>query len=112
MNWKEGKRILRYVNETKDFDIKYSTSEDFKLIGYTDSDCGGSIDDRKSTSGYTFHYGIGMVSWASRKHPIVTLSSAEAEYVAATSCNLSSSMDEKNFKRFVAGTTRTNYSFM
>jgi hypothetical protein len=85
LNWKEGKRILRYVNETKYFGIKYSTSEDFKLIGYTDNDCGGSIDDRKSTSRYTFHYGIGMVSWASRKHPIVTLSSAEVEYVAATS---------------------------
>jgi hypothetical protein len=73
------------VNGTKYFGIKYSTSEDFRLIGYTDSDCGGNIDDRKSTSGYTFHFGTGMVSWASRKQPIVTLSSAEAEYVAATS---------------------------
>jgi hypothetical protein len=84
-HWKAGKRILRYVNGTKYFGIKYSTLEDFKLIGYTDSDYGGSIDDMKSTSGYTFHFGIGMVSWASRKHPIVTLSSAKAEYVATTS---------------------------
>ena len=54
-HWKEGKRILRYVNGTKDFGINYSTSKNFKLSGYTDSDCEGNIDDRKSTSGYTFH---------------------------------------------------------
>ena len=63
----------------------YSTSENFKLIGYTDSDNESSIDDRKSTYGYTFHFGIGVVSWASKKQSIVTLSSAEAEYVAVTS---------------------------
>jgi hypothetical protein len=74
-HWKAGKRILRHVNGTIDFGIKYSTSKDFKLIGYTDNDCGRNIDDRKSTSRYTFHLGTCMVSWASRKKPIVTLSS-------------------------------------
>jgi hypothetical protein len=81
---KARKRILRYVNGTKYFGIRYSTLEDFILIGYTDSDRGGNIDDGKSTSGYTFHLGTCIVSWASRKHPIVTLSSVEVEYVAAT----------------------------
>ena len=57
----------------------------FKLIGYTDSDNGGSIDDIKRTSSYTFHFGVGVVSWDSKKEPIVTLSSAEVEYVAMTS---------------------------
>jgi hypothetical protein len=84
-HWKEGKRILRYVNGTKDFGIMYSTSEDFILIGTIDSDCGGNIDDKKSTYGYTFHFGIGIVSRESRKQPILTLSSAEEEYIAATS---------------------------
>jgi hypothetical protein len=84
-HWKEGKRILRYVNGTINFGIKYSTSEYFRFIGYTHNDCGGNIDDRKSTSQYTFHFGTGMVSWASRKQPIMTLSLVEVEYVATTS---------------------------
>eukprot|EP00253_Pinus_taeda_P002163 PITA_02163 len=41
-------------------------------------------DDRKSTSGYVFHMGSGAISWASKKQSIVALSTAEAEYVAAT----------------------------
>eukprot|EP00253_Pinus_taeda_P005804 PITA_05804 len=39
---------------------------------------------RKSTSGYVFHMGSGAISWASKKQPVVSLSTAEAEYVAAT----------------------------
>ena len=37
----------------------------------------------KITFGYTFHFGIGVVSWASKKQPIVTLSLVEAKYVVA-----------------------------
>ena len=77
-HWQAGKRILRYVSGTKDLGIMYSTSENFKLIGYMDSDNGGDTDDKKSTFWYTFHFGTGVVSWSSKKHPIVTLSLAEA----------------------------------
>ncbi|XP_059076553.1 secreted RxLR effector protein 161-like [Cryptomeria japonica] len=83
IHWNARKRILKYVSGTKNYGIFYSKSNDFKLIGYTDSDCAGSIDDRKSTSSYAFHFGSGVVSWVSKKQPIVTLSSAKAEYVAA-----------------------------
>ena len=84
-HWKEGKIIMRYVTGTKDLGIMYSTLDNFKLTRYTDNDNGGNTDDMKSTSRYTFHFGSGVVSWDSKKQPIVSLSSAEAEYVAATS---------------------------
>ncbi|XP_057246814.1 secreted RxLR effector protein 161-like [Beta vulgaris subsp. vulgaris] len=45
----------------------------------------GSIDDRKSTSGYVFQLGTKTISWSSKKQATIALSSAEAEYVAATS---------------------------
>ena len=54
------------------------------MIGYTDSDWAGSVDDRNITSGYVFHLGPRVISWASKKQPIVALSTTEAEYVATT----------------------------
>jgi hypothetical protein len=62
-HWKAGKRIMKYVNGTKHFEILYSTSKDFKLIGYTDNDCGANIDVRKINLGYIFHFGTCIVSW-------------------------------------------------
>ena len=59
-----GKRILRYVSGTKDLGILYSNSEYFKLNGYTNDGNGGNIYDMKITSGSTFHFSIGDVSWA------------------------------------------------
>jgi hypothetical protein len=38
--------------------------------------------DRKSASGCCFTLGFAMVSWCSRKHSSVDLSTAEAEYIA------------------------------
>ncbi|KAG6408832.1 hypothetical protein SASPL_131857 [Salvia splendens] len=50
----------------------------------SDSDWAGDTDDRKSTSGYVFYMGDTAFTWMSKKQPIVTLSTCEAEYVAAT----------------------------
>jgi hypothetical protein len=83
-HWKVGKRILRYIAGTTTYGLWYTASADSMLTGYTDSDYAGSIDDRKSTSGYAFLFGKNLISWASKKQPIVSISSAEAEYVAAT----------------------------
>ena len=78
------KRILHYLNGTKKLDIKCVKEKDNKLVGYTDSDWTGSIDDHKSTSGYLFCLGTKPISWSSKKQKTVALSSAEAEYIAAT----------------------------
>jgi hypothetical protein len=77
-HWKVGKIILRYVSGTKNCGIQYSSSNEFKLIGYMDNDFFGRIDDRNNTSSYFFHFGTNVVSWASKEQPIATLSSTEA----------------------------------
>ncbi|KAK4408869.1 Retrovirus-related Pol polyprotein from transposon RE1 [Sesamum angolense] len=83
VHYAAAKRILRYLRGTKDFGIWYKSTNDAKLLGYTDSDWAGSVDDMKSTSGYTFSLGSGIFSWASKKQATVAQSSAEAEYIAA-----------------------------
>ncbi|KAL0300303.1 UNVERIFIED_CONTAM: Retrovirus-related Pol polyprotein from transposon RE2 [Sesamum angustifolium] len=83
VHYAAAKRILRYLRGTKDFGIRYKSTNDAKLVGYTDSDWVGSVDDMKSTSGYTFSLGSGIFSWASKKQATVAQSSAEAEYIAA-----------------------------
>ena len=82
-----AKRILRYLKGTTGLDIFYKKGGKCEgLIGYTDSDYAGDIEDRKSTSSYVFMLGSGAVAWSSKKQPIVTLSTTEAEFVAAASC--------------------------
>jgi hypothetical protein len=86
-HWRIEKRILRYVAGTLNFGLWYTQSDSNQLFGYTDSDFAGSLDDRKSTSGYVFQLGTNLISWASKKQPIVSISSAEVEYVVATSAS-------------------------
>ncbi|XP_056173168.1 secreted RxLR effector protein 161-like [Syzygium oleosum] len=81
-----AKRIFRYLQGTADFGLLYKKGESSNLMGFTDSDYAGDQDDRRSTSGYVFMMGSGAISWSSKKQLIVTLSTTEAEFVAATSC--------------------------
>ena len=81
-----AKRILQYLQGTKEFELFYKKGEKSDLIGFIDSDYAGDQDDRTSTSGYVFILGSGVVLWSSKKQLIVTLSTTEAEFVAATSC--------------------------
>lgn len=81
-----AKRVLRYLKGTVDLGILYSKGGSEELIAYADSDYAGDVDDRKSTSGYVFFLGTGAISWSSKKQPVVTLSTTEAEFIAAASC--------------------------
>ena len=84
-HWKVGKIILRYIVGTINFGIMYSTKNYGSQVGYTHIDFAGSIDDRKSTSSYAFHLGSCLISWETKNHPIVTISSSKVQYVATTS---------------------------
>ncbi|KAL4278674.1 hypothetical protein GQ457_03G016420 [Hibiscus cannabinus] len=58
----------------------------YKQKASTDRNWCGDIDDRKSTSGYVFFMGDIAFTWLSKKQTIVTLSTCEAKYLAASWC--------------------------
>lgn len=65
--------------------MKFQKTEDNVLVGYSDADLAGDLDDRHSTSGNLFLFAGGAISWLSKKQPTVSLSTAEAEYVSLCS---------------------------
>eukprot|EP00253_Pinus_taeda_P027298 PITA_27298 len=87
-HWVVTKLVLRYIQGTIEHGLLYTRGNDIRLSGFTDADWAGSSVDRKSTIGYCFNIGSRMTSWCSRKQKFVALSSAEAEYMVAstTSC--------------------------
>jgi hypothetical protein len=79
-HWIAAKHVLRYIRGTLNYGLRYTSSTDIQLHGFTNSDWAGSAEDR-STSGMCFSMGSVMISC--RKQKFVALSTAEAEYIAA-----------------------------
>jgi hypothetical protein len=84
VHWVAAKHVLRYLRGTVEFGLSYIQGDGVKLVGYSDADWAGNAVDRKSTSGCVFSLGSGAISWFNRKQKSVALSSAEAEYMAAS----------------------------
>jgi hypothetical protein len=56
-HWNATKRVLRYIQGTKDYGLLYKKNKKIVLVGYSDADFVGSVDDRASTSGYLMNMG-------------------------------------------------------
>ena len=75
-------QIWKYLNYTPTLGITYSGQSEPYILGYCDSDWGGDVIGRKSTSAYYFSFGRSPISWASQLQKTVALFSYEAEYMA------------------------------
>ncbi|CAM8951744.1 unnamed protein product [Rhodiola kirilowii] len=80
------KRIIKYVSGTADYGLWYTRDTSGCIVGYSDADWASNVEDRKSTSCGCFFVGNNLVSWFSKKQNSISLSSTEAEYMAARSC--------------------------
>ena len=62
----------------------YKKQGKLEITGFCDSDYGGCVDTRRSTSGYVFMISRGAVTWSSKRQGCVAMSSCEAEYMAGS----------------------------
>ena len=45
-HWKAAKRVMRYLQRTKDYILTYRRFDQLQMVGYTDLDFLGCIDNR------------------------------------------------------------------
>ena len=73
-------RVLRYLKGTPSFGIFLSATGTLQLKAFSNSDCAGCNDSRRSITGFSIYLGNSLISWRSKKQPTVSRSSSEAEY--------------------------------
>ena len=86
-HWTAVKHLMRYVKGTIDYvpTISPDPNSTELFTTYSDADHGGNPDNGCSTGGWVIKVGTGPIAWSSKLQKIVTLSTTEAEYVAAVS---------------------------
>ena len=66
-HWKAAKKVLMYLQGTKDLMLTYQRTNILDVVGFYDADFSSCIDDKKSTMGYIFMMVGRTVSWKSVK---------------------------------------------
>lgn len=83
IHWIFAKNLLRYLRGIINYGLRY-IGRNLRLHGYTNADWASNVVDCKRTSGCCFSLGSCLIFGMSRKHKLVALSTAEAEYIVAS----------------------------
>ena len=81
-HWKAAKKVLRYLQGTKDLMLTYRCTDTLEVVGFSDSDYAGYVNDKKTTLSYIFMMVEGSILWKSVKQTLTASSTMEAEYMA------------------------------
>ena len=84
--WQAVKRLLRYLQGSKDLKLTYAPDPLSKSLftTFTDAAFADDRDTGRSTNGYIVKIGTGAVSWSSKLQGPVAKSSTEAEFYGAS----------------------------
>ena len=80
------KNIFRYLKRMYSLGIWYPSHYGFFIEAFSDAGLEGCGLDRKSTTGGCQFLYDKLFGWQSKKQTFVSLSTTEAEYIAAASC--------------------------
>jgi hypothetical protein len=92
-HWEACLDVMRYIKGTIAAGITYTEHAPPEPVGYSYANYATDPGDRKSVSGFCFEYAGGLISWKSKKKPIVAHSSSESELVALDSASSGSYLD-------------------
>nr|GEY83419.1 hypothetical protein [Tanacetum cinerariifolium] len=76
------KRVFRYLKGTINWGLWYLKDTAIALTAYADADHAECQDTQRSTSGSAQFLGEKLVSWSSKKHKSIAISTIEVEYIA------------------------------
>ncbi|MBW0546312.1 hypothetical protein O181_086027 [Austropuccinia psidii MF-1] len=89
-HWHAFLHVLRYLKGSSNIGLRYKQEEAQGISAWSDADWGNCGSTRCSVTGYLATLNNSLVLWKTRKKPLASISTAEAEYKAL--CNLTSEL--------------------
>lgn len=86
-HWNFLKNIVRYLIGKEDYGLINKRGKEISLSCYTDSDHGGCIDTRRSTSGWIILLNSTPIIWKSSRQATTTTSTCESEFVSCSTAS-------------------------
>jgi hypothetical protein len=76
--------VLRYLSGSQTLALVYTRGEQAALTGYTDADWRNCPLTQRSVTGYLMMFNNHLIGWQTKKQPVASLLSCEAEYQSLT----------------------------
>ncbi|MBW0471949.1 hypothetical protein O181_011664 [Austropuccinia psidii MF-1] len=90
LRWKSFLHVIKYLKGTQNTGLVCWRGSQEGLKAYSDADWGNFRETRRSVSGYLALLNGNLVLWKTKKQPLVSISTAKAEYKAV--CDLVSEL--------------------